>query len=156
MHIVIFYLFYFKKFKNYKNITIELERVGPGVRLYELVRGDLLHLELRRVDVGEGGLQTGQQLLPLLHLAMRKRYMSRCHDMSRHVTRPHRGPQLVPRQLAVLLQLLQPRRLQLRRALLARQAVYQHLQQTRVNISRVNIRALVGAFSAITNLRLKL
>ena len=65
--------------------------------------------------------------------------MSRCVKI--YVTRPHRGPQLLPRQLAVLLQLLQPRRLQLRRALLARQTVYQHLQQTRVNISRVNTRA---------------
>ena len=66
------------------NITVELERVGPGVRLYELVRGDLLHLELGRVDVGEGGLQAGQQLLALLHLTLRYitcHDMSRCHDM---------------------------------------------------------------------------
>ena len=44
-----------------------LERVCPGVGLDKLLCRDPLHLQLRRVDVGEGGLDSRQQLLPLPH-----------------------------------------------------------------------------------------
>ena len=44
-----------------------LERVCPGVGLDKLLGRDPLHLQLRRVDVGEGGLDPRQQLLPLPH-----------------------------------------------------------------------------------------
>ena len=51
----------------YPRLLRELERVGPGVGLDELLGGDPLHLKLRRVDVGERGLDPRQQLLPLSH-----------------------------------------------------------------------------------------
>ena len=79
--------------------------VCSSVRLDELLRCDLLHLQLRCVDVAERCLQAGQQLLPLLH----------------------RGSQLLPSCLTVLLQLLETSCLQLSCALLPWQTVYQYL-----------------------------